>query len=171
MFDEKLFEKIFNEYADALYKYCYLKLSSKELSEEVVNDTFKVLYIKWDTVDTDADVRPYLYRIADNCIRSALRRENKYYDNNQPLQQAYEDGQLDRAVSYDEYFYVSTEEYYEIIQNELPDEYKKLFVYRFVQKMTIENISETTGVPYSSVRLRLRKLKKLIRKEIKKINN
>ncbi|MBR6534633.1 MAG: sigma-70 family RNA polymerase sigma factor [Clostridia bacterium] len=171
MFDEKLFEKIFSKYSEQLYKYCYLKLSNKELSEEVVNDVFKILYIKWNTIDTETDVRPYLYRIADNCIKTAMRREKKYYDNNQSIDQAYEEGGLNRAVSYDEYFYISIEEYYERIQSHLTDEYRQLFVYRFIEKMTIERISETTGIPYSSVRLRLRKLKKRIRMEIRKINN
>lgn len=76
MFDIHEFEKIAVKYRKPLFKYCYYRLhNDTTLAEETVNDIFLVLYRKWDELDLNGNIRAYLYRVADNCIKHKVRGE------------------------------------------------------------------------------------------------
>ncbi len=155
-----------------MYRYCLPRLGNDyTLTEETVNDIMTVLFEKWDTIDLEENIRAYLYRVADNCIRYTLRKHNKYYHHNESYEEALENSRLDVGEQMDEYFCseATDEEYMWRIRDALPEEYRELFVLRYVEKKTICDISRITGIPYSSLRLRLRKTEDCVRNEIKQI--
>lgn len=173
MVDIKEYERIVKKYRKALFRYCYYRLNEdRELTEETFDDIIHVLYKKWDTLDRDGNVRSWLYSVADREIKGALRRHKRYYDRCTSLEEAVENGDCEHLEYYDEYFNDSStpvEEYLERIRSSLPEEYRDVFVYRYVEKKTLTEVSSLTGIPYSSLRLRILRLEKLIRAEIEKI--
>lgn len=164
---------IVKKYRKPLFIYCYYRLKqNKTLTEETVDDVLHILYKKWDTLDLDGNIRAYLYRVADNCIKRSLEKYNRYYKRNESLEEAFENGRLDNLYHYDDYF--SDEEFtdksrIEQIKKALPEEYREIFVYRFVEKKTLKDISALTGIPYSSLRLRIKKIELMAKDEIKKL--
>lgn len=174
MFDLHEFEKIADKYRKSLFKYCYYRLNNDTtLTEETLNDIFMVLYRKWDELDLNKNIRAYLYRVADNCIKHNMESNNKYYSNVIPMDEAVEKHGLDDVGYFDDYFQEmdehDTQEYICRIKALLPVEYQEIYDYRYIQKKTLTEISEIIGLPYSTLRLRLSKLEPLIRDEIKKI--
>ena len=175
MFNSEDFERITYKYIKSLYKYCYYKLYyNKMLTDETVNDIFRVLFLKWDTLNINDNIKAYLYRVADNCIKQTLKKHNYYYAHFESLDGLTEDKIFSDNLYYsDEYFQddITNDEYIESIKSILSDEYNLLFTYRFIEHKTINEISALTGIPYSSVRLRLLKIESIVRDEIKKIFN
>ncbi len=175
MVDNNEFTCIVKKYRKSLFKYCYYRLSeNKTLTEETVDDIIHVLYRKWDTLDRGSNIRAYLYRVADNCIKHNLENYNRYYNHNESLEEIAENNRFGCVGQYDDYFKddeSSEDEYIEKIKAALPDEYTEIFIYRYIEKKTLMEISELTRIPYSSLRLRIVKIEKLIRDEIKKIFN
>lgn len=175
MVDNNEFTCIVKKYRKSLFKYCYYRLSeNKTLTEETIDDIIHVLYRKWDTLDRGSNIRAYLYRVADNCIKHNLENYNRYYNHNESLEEIAENNRFGCVGQYDDYFKddeSSEEEYIERIKAALPDEYTEIFIYRYIEKKTLMEISELTRIPYSSLRLRIVKIEKLIRDEIKKIFN
>ena len=172
MIDLIKYEDIVRKYTRPLYKYCYCKLNyDKSLTDETVNDVMRVLFEKWDTLDVDDNIRAWLYRVADNCIRHNLSQENKYYSHVDSLEESVENRKLDDLEYYDEYFKSDSheEEYIDKIIHALPDEYREIFRLRYLEKKTIAETARLVGIPYASVHLRLTKIEAIVRKEIKKI--
>ena len=68
----------------------------------------------------------------------------------------------------DDYFHdLNSEDKFiaEVIES-LPDESKDLFKYRFIEKKTITETSEIIHMPYSSLRMRLKKIEEYIKCQV-----
>ena len=175
MVDNSEYMRIVKKYRKPLFKYCYYRLmENKTLTEETIDDIIHILYQKWDTLDLNGNIRAYLYRVADNCIKHNLENYNRYYQHNESLEEAIDNNRFDYVEQYDDYFLddeTPEEVYIERIKQALPDEYKEIFIYRYIEKKTLMETSELTGIPYSSLRLRISKIEKLIRDEVKRLFN
>ena len=174
MFNKSEFEKIAEKYRKPLFKYCYYRLrSDKVLAEETVNDVFVALYKKWDELNLNGNIRAWLYRVADNCIKHNLESYNKFYSHVISIDEAIENHGLSDIGIMDEYFDETDDEtiekYIYRIKDFLPTEYQEIYEYRYIQKKTLTEISEHIGIPYSTLRLRLCKLEPMILNEIKKL--
>ena len=174
MFDSEKFQLIVEKYRKPLILYCINKFGrDTSFAEETVNDVFRVVYEKWDTLDTDRDMQALLYEITRRCIKHNYAEYQKYYIHNESLEDGVEQGQYGNAVWFDEYFSDDRENDIEAqiqrIKAALPENYQPIFHYRFIEKKTITEISELLDIPYSSLRYHLIKIDKLIRNEIKKI--
>lgn len=173
MVDNNEYMRIVKKYRKPLFKYCYYRLChDKTLTEETIDDVLCILYRKWDTLDLSGNIRAYLYRVADNCIKRKLDNHRKYYKHNESLDEAIENNRFDHMYQCDDYFNgdeSTDEKHIERIKQVLPEEYRKIFVYRYIEKKTLVEISELTKIPYSSLRLRISKVEKMVREEIKKI--
>ncbi len=173
MNDISEYMRIVEIYQESLYRYCFYKLSKNNtLADEAFDDVIHVLYQKWDTLDTGDNIKAYLYRVADFCIKNCRKKYYSYYEHNESLEENIERNMFDNIAIEDEYFVsdeCSDEAYIKEITESLPEEYKEIFVYRFVEKKTINEISELVGIPYSSLRLRISKIEKIVRQKIKEI--
>ncbi|MBI1998754.1 MAG: RNA polymerase sigma factor [Parcubacteria group bacterium] len=72
---ETQFLKAFDEYADALFRHCFFRVSDREAAKDIVQDVFARA---WDFVRLGKEVRDYralLYRIAGNLIVDFYRKK------------------------------------------------------------------------------------------------
>lgn len=167
------FEDLIEKYGFRLYKYCYFKTSyNKELAEECLNDIFEVIFKKWDSLIVADNITAYLYRVADNCIKHNISKGLQYYYHNESLDQIKEYN-LNNLIHYDNYFDDDIEQsnVINVIMERLPEKYRQIFKYRFVEKKTLMQTSKLLGIPYSSLRLREAKIKSLVRDIVKNMYN
>lgn len=170
MFDPIEYERIVDEYGLAVYRYCLYKLQDEDLAQDTMADVLDILFRKWDKLDRGENIRAYLYRVADQCIKHNLSKYYQYYSRHKPITTL--DPNLLHGACFDEYFKeedIPEEEYMIRIRDSLPEKYRQLFTYRYIEKRTLVGIVELTGVPYSTLRGRFDMIEKLVRKEIKKI--
>ncbi|MEX0672961.1 MAG: RNA polymerase sigma factor [Candidatus Paceibacterota bacterium] len=62
------FLKVYDEYADAIFKHCYFRVSDRELAKDLMHDTFART---WKSITKGNDIknmRAFLYRVAHNLI-------------------------------------------------------------------------------------------------------
>ena len=175
MLDISEFDHFVEQYSDSLLQYCYYRLNhNKALVQETYDDILTVIFQKWDTLDFNRNIKAWMIRVADNCIKHNLAEEKKYYDKNVSLEDTIEHGSYSAIASFDTYF---KEEYADDVENlykireRLPREYREIFTHRYIEKKTIVQTSKLVGIPYSSLRLRLDKMEPIIRAEIKKLFN
>ena len=66
--EKEYFGKLYDKYIDKIYKYIYLKTSSKEIAEDITQDVFLSALDKIDTfqIDEQSNVNAWFYRIAHN---------------------------------------------------------------------------------------------------------
>lgn len=165
MFDEKKFNDIVAKYRQELLKYCENGLKNDHFAaEEITNDVFMIMYEKWDTIRFTG-TKTWLIKTAKYRIFHYFRDKNyddslsDFTDQNLP-NELRNDTLEDSIVS---------EQFTQAILSSLDDTERMLFTYRYINDMTLSEISEVTEIAYSTVRLRLinieNKIKELIKDE------
>ncbi len=170
MVDDRTFEALVMQHSEALYRYCFLRVScDAPLADEVFNDVLLTLYRKWDSLDKDKGIRTWLYKTANHCsaraLRKKMRRESRTLSWEDLREQGMETGMED--VYFDQN--LPPQSYYPRLEQALPEEYREIFRLRFLQKLTLEEVAQRVGLAYSTLRLRLMKIEKLVRQEVERI--
>jgi len=147
---EKDFTRLYDTYADALFRFCAFKVSDKEQAKDLLSDTF---VRAWEYVRKGGAVeneKAFLYKIASNLIID-YRRKKKTLS-------------LDALT--EEGFDVSTDEHLrleEIIDarqavqalDKIPEQYRDALFMRFIQELGPKEIAEVLGVSENVVSVRI----------------
>ncbi len=72
-----LFERIFAEYRDKLYRLCYSYTKDESLSEDLVQECFSRIWIYLPGFAGRSDIGTWIYRIAANTCLMQLRKSGK----------------------------------------------------------------------------------------------
>ena len=175
MFDVSRFEKLYREYYAPIFEYCLTKLSfDRDAAAEAADNVFVTVYRKWDRLEIGGNVKYWLYRAADNFIKKQQKKKKLTADRFDRFGDAGELENRDDLAAKDVYFRSETpeEELIAEIRDSLPEEYGDLFNMRYVEKKTLEDISSSLGVTYSTLRRRIAKLDIVIKRTVhEKLND
>lgn len=75
--DEDAFQMIVNRYKNGLYMFLRRFLNRHDLIEDVFQETFLQLFTSRDSFDTSRPLRPWLFTIAANKAKDALRKQQR----------------------------------------------------------------------------------------------
>lgn len=144
-------ERAYDEYADALFRFCSLKVRSREKAVDIVQDTFvKTLqYLKGGS--EIQNIKSFLYKTAHNLIIDHYRKKTA-----QSLDEMADEG-FDIASDGHEglpLLSVDAEKALKAIQS-LDDTYKDILIMRFVDDLSPKEISELTGLTENVVSVRI----------------
>ncbi|MEX2054153.1 MAG: RNA polymerase sigma factor [Candidatus Colwellbacteria bacterium] len=162
------FTKAYDEYADAIFRHCYFRISDRERAKDLMQETF----IKaWSYVlkrDEPIDnIRAFLYKIASNLIIDEYRRTRK----TSSLETLQEDGfQIGIAeVITDNIGNKLESEYVLRVIKRIDGKYREAVIMRYMDGLSPKEISEITGETQNNISVRIsRGVKQL--KEILKEN-
>lgn len=144
------FSKIYDEHITAIYRFCYLKVSSRDLAEDLSSEVFLRFWKQLNSSRIDND-KAFLYGIARNVIADHYRKKHV------PLV-SLEGNVLD--IAEDPYFTeaVSVRSDMEQVRralSELNDEYQNLVIWRYLDELSISEIAQIEGKSEESVRVQL----------------
>jgi len=69
-----MIEKAYEEYADAIFRHCYLRVSNRDVGKDVMQDTFIKAYQYIQKGAEVENLRALLYKIANNLIIDYFRK-------------------------------------------------------------------------------------------------
>jgi RNA polymerase sigma-70 factor (ECF subfamily) len=75
--DEAAFREIVSRYKDSLYAFLRYFLNRHDLVEDVFQETFLQLFTSRESFDTSRALRPWLFTIAANKAKDALRKQQR----------------------------------------------------------------------------------------------
>jgi len=75
--DEAAFREIVSRYKDGLYAFLRYFLNRHDLVEDVFQETFLQLFTSRESFDTSRALRPWLFTIAANKAKDALRKQQR----------------------------------------------------------------------------------------------
>ena len=165
---EERFLKAFDEYSDALFRHARLLISNQERAVDLVHDTFTKV---WSYIRDGYEVenfRPFLYKVLNNLIIDEYRRRKE-----QSLDAMLEVDGVDEG-SFEELSESSVEvlaatidgrKAFELLE-ELPDQYREVIIYRFVDQLGPREISELTEESENVISVRIHRGLKLLRQKI-----
>jgi RNA polymerase sigma-70 factor, ECF subfamily len=74
---EKLFLQVYDEHADAIYRFCYFKLFDKEKAEELSQEAFMRTWEYLASGKEVENIRAFVYRVARNSIIDYFRKKKE----------------------------------------------------------------------------------------------
>ena len=162
--DEAAFREIVSRYKNGLYTFLKRFLNHQYLVEDVFQETFLQLFTSRDSFDKSRPLRPWLFTIAANKAKDALRKQQrKSAISIGPVAQAQEMSfdeflntlTFDSRVPYD---YLEKDEtagqVREVIAN-MPENLKEILVLAYFNRFSYKQIAEILGIPIGTVKSRL----------------
>ena len=159
---EQLFLETYDIYADAIFRYCYIQTSDRELAKDLTQESFAKF---WQYMQGGKEIlqpRPFLYKIAANLVID-YRRKKKTVSLEKMMEQGFDYGEGDEAKSKEIKF--EGEKAIQAIKN-LDEKYRDVLTLRYVDEMSIKEIAGIVGESENNVSVRihrgLEKLRELV---------
>ena len=169
--DQNAYADIVNLYQHKLYQICYRMLGNKQEAEDIAQEAFVRAYINLHSYDQKRKFSTWLYRIATNlCIDRIRKKKPDYYldaevagtDGLDMYSQIAADEKLPEDV-------VAQMELQERIQYEisrLPDKYRSVIVLKYIEELSLQEISEILDMPLGTVKTRIHRGREALRKQL-----
>lgn len=161
--DEKkhLLEESYEAYADALFRFCYFKLSNREKAKDLLQDIF---VRAWSQIQKDEEIgnmRALLYTIARNLVIDEYRKKKSV-----SLDTIIEDG-LEFSNTNQEAIenFAEVRHTLELVKM-LPPDYGEVLHLRFVDDMSIQEIAALLNTTENVVSVRIHRAIDSLRKRI-----
>lgn len=71
---DALIEDAYDQYADAIFRHCYLRLGNRDVGKDLMQDTFIKAFQYAQKESSIENIRALLYRIANNLIIDYVRK-------------------------------------------------------------------------------------------------
>lgn len=165
---EARFLKAFEEYNDALFRHAFLRISDREKAVDLVHDTFTKVwsYIR-DGYEID-NFRPFLYKVLNNKIIDEYRRRKEASLDAILETEGVDEGSFDELNENSAEVLAATidgKKAFELLEK-LPDQYREVLLYRFVDQLGPKEISELVEESENIVSVRIHRGLRLLRKTI-----
>ena len=170
---EQNFLKSYDEFGDAIFRYCLIQTFDRELARDLTQGTFTRIWEYLTRTQTDAEenmpkqiqnMKAFLYKIATNLIIDYRRKKKPSLS----LETMMEEG-FDVTSSRDQKEILETSfDSKKVVEalNKLDDKYKETLTLRYIEDLSLKEISQITGERENSISVRihrgLEKLKKVL---------
>jgi RNA polymerase sigma-70 factor (ECF subfamily) len=162
--DEAAFREIVERYKNPLYAFLRRFLNRQDVVEDAFQETFLQLYTSRDSFDATRPLRPWLFTIAANKARDALRKQQREATTSigtmsEPEEVSIDDV-LNTLASYDvtpvdELTQTETAgRVREIIAN-MPDNLREILILAYFDQFSYKHMADMLGIPIGTVKSRL----------------
>ena len=153
----------------------YLKKSSNFSSDEredILQDVFITIYQKYYHFEKGQKFSSWIYQITHNKMIDNWRKNKKRKDDiSVESNLFFVESKFWKNEVEEETRNIENKELLKKLFSKLPLKYKEIFILRFEEEKSYEEISEILKIPISSVGTLISRAKKKLREEYQKINN
>jgi RNA polymerase sigma-70 factor (ECF subfamily) len=162
--DEAAFREIVSRYKNGLYRFLRHFLNRADLIEDVFQETFLQLFSSRDSFDTSRPLRPWLFTIAANKAKDALRKQQRSAAIHiGPIADAQEmsfDDVLntlrsDSTVPYDKLEAGETASRVRQVVADMPENLREILILAYFNKFSYKQIAQILSIPIGTVKSRL----------------
>jgi RNA polymerase sigma-70 factor (ECF subfamily) len=142
--------------ADAIYRFCYYRVFSKEVAEELTQETFMKTWLYLSQNQRIDNLKAFLYRVATNLVIDYARKSKT-----ESLESLQEKG-FDAAIRENNEDWVTVRE---IIGNfkQLPTEFHEVLTLRYIDDLSPKEIAEVLEITANLVSVRINRGLELLR--------
>ncbi|MGE5295980.1 MAG: RNA polymerase sigma factor [Solirubrobacterales bacterium] len=162
--DENAFRELVNQYKDSVYAFLRRFLSRSDMIEDVFQETFMQLYISRNTFDLSKPLRPWLFTIAANKAKDALRRNQRVDSTNLGSMFDSEESSVDDVLNtldsdtrmpYDDMIRDETATAVKRVIAKMPAKLREILILGYFHKFSYAEISQILHIPVGTVKSRL----------------
>jgi len=162
--DEAAFREIVNRYKNSLYAFLKQFLSQSDLVDDVFQETFLQLFTSRESFDLNRPLRPWLFTIAANKAKDALRKAQR--TNAVPIGTISESEDMsfdemlnalssDTAVPYDEVERNETAARVSEVIAGMPENLREILVLAYFNRFSYKQMADILSIPIGTVKSRL----------------
>ncbi len=162
--DESAFREIVNRYKNGLYAFLRQFLNHRDMVEDAFQETFLQLFTSRDSFDTSRPLRPWLFTIAANKAKDALRKRQRTSAINigtiADAQEMSFDDVLNTLASDSTLPYEQLQKSEtalrvgEIITN-MPENLREILILAYFDKFSYKQMAQILSIPIGTVKSRL----------------
>ena len=162
--DEAAFREIVNRYRNSLYAFLRQFLNQQDLVEDVFQETFLQLFSSRDSFDPSRPRRPWLFTIAANKAKDALRKSQRTSavpigtmteDEDMSFDEVLNSLTSDTAVPYDEVERNETAEQVSDVIANMPENLREILILAYFQRFSYKQMADALSIPIGTVKSRL----------------
>lgn len=162
--EEDAFQQLVSQYKDSVYGFLRRFLSRSDLVEDVFQETFMQLYVSRDTFDQSRPLRPWLFTIAANKAKDALRRMQRYesahlsnmFDSDEhSIDDVLNTLDCDTRMPYDDLIKDETADSVKKVISKMPTKLREIILLAYFHKFSYAEIAEMLRIPVGTVKSRL----------------
>jgi RNA polymerase sigma-70 factor (ECF subfamily) len=162
--DEGAFRELVNRYKNSLYAFLKQFLNQQDLVEDVFQETFLQLFTSRESFDISRPLRPWLFTIAANKAKDALRKSQRA--SAVPIGTISESEEISFNDMLNALTSDSTLPYEELERNEaaaqvsriianMPENLREILILSYFNKFSYKQMAEVLGIPIGTVKSRL----------------
>ncbi|MDP3958386.1 MAG: RNA polymerase sigma factor [bacterium] len=151
------FLRAYKEHADALFRHCFFKVSSREIALDLVQDVYTKTWNYLYEGGNVSNMRAFLYRTANNLIIDYYRKKKSV-----SLDEMYGEGFDPAYAPQSELVNRLDGERAIVYLQKIPEHYRDIVMMRYVDELSIKEIASILDETENNVSVRLhRALEKL----------
>lgn len=164
---EELYLAAYDKHAAKILRHLYIRTNDKPLAEDLVSETFTKI---WDYLRTGKEInnfKSFLYRVSNNLLVDYYKEKKKL-----PLSLDALPEMADQKESYMRKIELETDfNFVKKYFHYLSFDYRKILTYRFVDNLSIKEISHLTGKSIASVYTTIHRGLKILRQKLEENEN
>lgn len=147
---EQSFLKLYDEFADAIFRHCYFRVSSRELAEDLTQESFLRLWNQLVEGNTIDNPRAWLYRVAGHLVIDFYRKKKE-----SSLDALTEAGYDLKGEDEDSILAYAAGQHTLGLIAQMDSQYREVLLLRYVDGLTPGDIAEVLGESENAVSVRI----------------
>ncbi|KMJ56936.1 RNA polymerase sigma factor SigW [Bacillus sp. LL01] len=172
--DQDAFAEIVELFKDKIYQLVYRMIGNSHEAEDIAQEAFIRAYININSFDVNRKFSTWLYRIATNLTIDRIRKKKPDYYLDAEVAGTegltmYSQVAADIALPEEE---VETMELQGEIQHQilkLPDKYRTVIVLKYIDELSLIEISEILEIPVGTVKTRIHRGREALRQQLRHV--
>ncbi|TYS57312.1 RNA polymerase sigma factor SigW [Sutcliffiella horikoshii] len=172
--DQNAFAEIVELFKDKIYQLVYRMIGNSHEAEDIAQEAFIRAYININSFDVNRKFSTWLYRIATNLTIDRIRKKKPDYYLDAEVAGTegltmYSQVAADIALPEEE---VETMELQGEIQRQilkLPDKYRSVIVLKYIDELSLIEISEILEIPVGTVKTRIHRGREALRQQLRHV--
>lgn len=162
--DEAAFGEIVNRYKNSLYAFLRQFLNRMDLVEDVFQETFLQLFNSRESFDPDRPLRPWLFTIAANKAKDALRKAQRTSavpigaisdEQDMSFDEMLNTLSSNNSVPYDELERNETAARVNEVIGSMPENLRQILLMAYFQRFSYKQMADALSIPIGTVKSRL----------------
>jgi RNA polymerase sigma-70 factor (ECF subfamily) len=162
--EEDAFRELVNRYKNGLYAFLRNFINQQDLIDDVFQETFIQLFTSRDSFDTSRPLRPWLFTIAANKAKDALRKQQRtgaaIIGTIADAQEMSFDDVLDSLASdetlpFDELEENEASSQVRQVIADMPDNLREILILAYFNKFSYKQMADVLSIPIGTVKSRL----------------
>ncbi|SDE12119.1 RNA polymerase sigma-70 factor, ECF subfamily [Paenibacillus sp. UNCCL117] len=173
--DRAAFAELVELYKDKIFHLAYRMLHNRHEAEEIVQETFLRVYTNLERYDDQQKFSTWIYRIGTNLCIDRLRKRKISYSLDAEMSDgeggsdwyatlASQDRTPDQQVALSE-----TQAQIRESIDALPEKYKAVVILRYLQDLSLQEISDALSMPVTTIKTRLHRGREYLRKKLEQL--